>query len=371
MKYCIDEAYLIKKFLYIRGWCFSDRSTDFKIDILIRAQEHKNIEYSLHNSKDVVAAFGIKAEKSRFDFRYIFETEEIGHDINIKFYNALGEIEMCNLRNYLSNINFFSRTTQILSGVDTSGIGLEIGPLDNPVVPKKAGFNVHTMDHMNKEGLTEKYRDDPNVNTKNIEEVDYVWDGRRYSEITGKINYYDYILASHLIEHTTDLIGFLQQCEEILNEKGVLSLAIPDKRYCFDCFRPVSSLASIIDNHLIENKAHSPGTVAEQLLYAAMNEGKTAWTKKIKDKFDLCHSVEGAQKCMNDVIENNTFYDVHQWVFTPNSFRLILRDLQDLGFTNLKEVAFHDTVGYEFFITLAKGDRESPNVSRLQLLSLQ
>ena len=71
---------------------------------------------------------------------------------------------------------------------------------------------------------------------------------------------------------------------------------------------------------------------------------------------------------MLNVMENNVYYDVHQWVFTPNSFRLILNDLQDLGFTQLKEIMFHDTIGNEFFITLAKGEGKPGNLSRLQLL---
>jgi len=368
MKYCIDEASLLKRSLYIRGWCFSENSTEtINIDIITKNGTYKKIDYTLQNSEDVVSVYGVKADQSRFHVYFILENEQIGDDIKIEFYTKLGETAIYDLRN-LINTKCVSRTSQILSQVAINGVGLEIGPLDNPIAPKRAGFNIQTMDHMRKEDLKEKYSNDTNVNTDNIEEVDFIWDGRRYSEITGKTNYYDYILASHLIEHTTDLIGFFQECEEILNESGVLSLAIPDKRYCFDYFRPITSLSSIIDNHLLGNKTHSPGTVAEYFLYASLNSGKIGWTEKSKKEFTLCHSAEDAKKFMYNVIENNIFYDVHQWVFTPNSFRLILKDLQDLGFTNLREIAFHDTIGNEFFITLSKNGGNMENSSRLQLL---
>ena len=47
MKYYIDEAYLIKRMLYIRGWCFSDQNIAIKIDIITRNKIYSNIDYDL------------------------------------------------------------------------------------------------------------------------------------------------------------------------------------------------------------------------------------------------------------------------------------------------------------------------------------
>ena len=38
--------------------------------------------------------------------------------------------------------------------------------------------------------------------------------------------------------------------------------------------------------------------------------------------------------------ERGTYLDVHEWCFTPTSFRLMMRDLFELGFIRLKELAF-------------------------------
>ena len=366
MKSCIDAAIMIKRLLIIKGWCFSDRSRTIKIDIITRNKIYKDVDYNQQNSDDVIAVYGSNAEKSRFSLSYILDHNELAKDIKIKFYNEFEEVE---IYDFLDKSNTgFQRIAQILCEVNIDGVGLEIGPLDKPILPKKLGLNVQIMDHMSKASLQKKYQDDSNVSINDIEEIDFIWDGRRYSDIIEKTNYYDYIIASHLIEHTTDLIGFLQECEEILNENGVLSLAIPDKRYCFDYFRPVTSLSSIIDCHITGNKTHSPGVVAEQFLYAVMNRGDIGCAENPDKEITLYHSIENVKKYMQDVITNNTFYDVHQWVFTPNSFRLLLRDLQDLGFTNLREVAFHNTVGNEFFITLAKNTKKPEDISRRQLL---
>ena len=96
-----------------------------------------NIDYDLQDSNDVVAVFGEKAETSRFFTHLIFSCEGNDRDIKIKFYTELGEAEIFNLFNLL-NSKSFSRAACILSKVNVDGIGLEIGPLDKPIMPKTA-----------------------------------------------------------------------------------------------------------------------------------------------------------------------------------------------------------------------------------------
>ena len=81
----------------------------------------------------------------------------------------------------------------------------------------------------------------------NSEEVDFLWDGRPYVELIGRRHAYDWIIGSHVLEHTTDLLGFLNDCDSLLKKGGVLSLVVPDKRYCFDRFRPLTDVGRVID----------------------------------------------------------------------------------------------------------------------------
>ncbi len=141
-----------------------------------------------------------------------------------------------------------SREEKILRHIDKNGYGIEIGPSHNPIAAKKDGYKTHIIDHMSREQLIVKY-EDHSVNLHNIEEVDFVWKGERYSELTGKTQYYDWIIASHIIEHTPDFIGFLNDCDAILKDDGVISLVVPDKRYCFDHYRPITGISKIIDSH--------------------------------------------------------------------------------------------------------------------------
>jgi 2-polyprenyl-3-methyl-5-hydroxy-6-metoxy-1,4-benzoquinol methylase len=259
-----------------------------------------------------------------------------------------------------------TREEIILSQIKRDGLGLEIGAGCAPVAPKKQGFRVHVLDHCDKKALIEKYRLHE-VNIENIEEVDFVWDGRSYSELIGRRLIYDWIIGSHVLEHTTDLIGFLNDCDSLLKKDGVLSLAVRDKRYCFDRFRPLSSIARVIDAARNPQKIHSAGIAAEYFLTVVSKGGRIAWDVNEKGEFEFVHLLEQAKQAIRDVGERGSYLDVHEWCFTPTSFRLMMRDLFELGFIQLKELALHPSQGSEFYIALSRAGVLPPGI-RLDML---
>ncbi len=263
-----------------------------------------------------------------------------------------------------------SRRDIVLSRIKRSGRGLEIGPSHNPITPKKEGFDVEIIDHLDQQGLREKYREHA-VDIHNIEVVDYVWDGQKtYCELTGKKQYYDWIIASHVIEHTLDLIGFLKDCEKLLADNGILALIIPDKRYCFDYYRTVSSLARIIDQHLTPVTLHTPGTVAEYYLNVVLRNGHPCWSEQLAQthgELTFAHDLSEARAAMHN---RQVYQDVHNWCFVPHGFRLLVQDLRQLGFIGLYEQDFVDTIGCEFYVFLTK-DKENRDIPRKELLESQ
>lgn len=72
-----------------------------------------------------------------------------------------------------------TREKIILSHLRRNGLGLEIGAGCSPIAPKKQGFRVHVL------------------------------------------------------EHTTDLIGFLNDCDSLLKKDGILSPAVPRQALFF------------------------------------------------------------------------------------------------------------------------------------------
>lgn len=253
----------------------------------------------------------------------------------------------------------------ILRNINPNGLGLEIGPSHNPVAPKKDGFRVHVMDHLSREGLVEKYKDH-GVQLDNIEQVDFVWSGQSFKDLTGGERQYDWIIASHVIEHAPDLIGFLNECESILKPDGVLSLAVPDKRYCFDHYRPVSGLGKVIDAHIAKDTIHTPGNVAEYFMNVVAKEGNIAWHGDGPGEYRFLHGLKDAAWGMQVVQEQKAYLDIHAWCFVPSSFRLLVQDLHALGLIRLQECSWQTTVGHEFFISLSVNPARA-NEPRLQI----
>lgn len=251
----------------------------------------------------------------------------------------------------------------ILSGLRLDGLGLEVGGSYMPLAGGWPGLNVRTLDHLDTEALVEKYRQ-MGVDTGKVVPVDYVWRGERYSDLVGETRF-DWIVASHVIEHVPDLIAFVNQCAEILSEDGVLTLAVPDRRYTFDYFRPETSLSELIDAHLQGRTVSSPGAVAAHFLYFSELAGHGTWNSAAEAEPTLLIPPDQATEKF-ELARRGTYVDTHAWTFTPSSFRLALHDLHQLGLVSVREARFHDAVECEFFVQLSRAGT-GPSESRQEL----
>ena len=100
---------------------------------------------------------------------------------------------------------------------------------------------------------------------------------RTLQELIRKESCYDWIIASHVIEHIPDLISYFQQCEALLKPDGILSLIIPDKRYCFDYFSPISTTGNLLDAYAEKRVRPSHGQVFDHFANASKRKGNIAW----------------------------------------------------------------------------------------------
>ncbi len=248
-----------------------------------------------------------------------------------------------------------TRNDKIFSDLRKDGLGLEIGASYNPLAPKRGGFNVEIVDHLDRAGLVAKYQTH-GVDVSNIEDVDYVWQGQPLSELIGETARYDWIVASHVIEHVPDVVGFLNECEKLLKPDGTLSLAVPDKRFCFDHFRSASSTGDVIQAALEKRKRHPPGWIFDHFSSASTLNDAITWVEGSRGTTKLIHSFAEAKNLYEWGLSPDAPYiDIHAWRFTPASFRLILSDLGRLGLIGLKESRFFETTGCEFYVSLKPG----------------
>jgi predicted SAM-dependent methyltransferase len=247
-----------------------------------------------------------------------------------------------------------NRKEKLLSLFDATGTGLEIGPSFNPLLPKADGYNIEIVDCLSAADLRKKYEGTPGVDLSKIEDVDYVCDGVSILEAVDKPNYYDFIIALHVLEHTPDPLGFFIDCERLLKDSGVLVLAVPDKRLTFDCLRPRSTTGQFLQAHMEKRKRHTPGAVFDEIAYNCHREGSIAWKREDRGALTFSSTLEKAKDVFEELQHHESINDIHAWQFTPSSFRLILSDLTEIGATGLKERSFHGTMGGEFFAVLSK-----------------
>ena len=259
------------------------------------------------------------------------------------------------------------RTALLRSKLPLGGIGLEIGPSYNPLTPKSEGFKVETVDYTDAAGLRAKYDGNPHVDIGRIEEVDHVVNsGMSLADAVGKRGYYDYVIASHVIEHTPDLVSFLQSIEYLMSADGVLLLAVPDKRHCFDVLQPLSSTGMIMQAYIEKRQRPDPGSIFDDVAYNAVRGDAIGWSPADTDGLRFFATLDDARRLLEESQHDETYRDVHVWRFVPSSFRLIVNDLAAIGATSLKESWFHDSVGNEFYICLSRSGA-GPGSSRLEL----
>jgi len=249
---------------------------------------------------------------------------------------------------------------------DASGLGLEIGPSYNPIVPKRDGYRVEVVDHLATAALREKYAREQNIDASKIEEVDHVWTGQPLSRLAGTSRY-DYIVASHVIEHTPDMLGFLKECDAMLRPGGRLVLVVPDKRRCFDFFRSVSTTGAVLQAHLDGRSRHLAGSAFDQVANCATLNGRTGWMESATGPLGFLHTLTNAKALFDTVVASQDYIDCHAWVFTPSSFRLVISDLNAVGVLPLKEEGFWGTTLFEFVTILSRSGAGCP-IGRRQLL---
>lgn len=260
------------------------------------------------------------------------------------------------------------RKDRILAHVNRDGRGLEVGPSHQPIAPKSAGFNVEIIDHLDRAGLVAKY-EGHGVTTELIEEVDHIWAGETYLDLTGGDSAYDWIVASHVVEHVPDFIGFLKSCQEVLKPGGVISLALPDHRYCFDAMREATSVAQLLDAHLDGRAKPSAGTIAEFMLFTAKRDDALSWAPTQEPaEWEYIHTLEQSREFF-DLAQggDGEYRDAHVWCFTPATLHIALDSIAFLELVDL-EVVEVSIGGAEIYAVLRRrsheADKPDPTIDR-------
>lgn len=238
----------------------------------------------------------------------------------------------------------------------TRGRGLEVGPLHAPVVPRSTG-DVRYVDVHDRDGLREAYRSHEGFPLDDIEAPDFALLGpdgmRTLPQAVAAAAPFDWVVASHVVEHVPDAVGWLAEVAEVLVDDGLLLLAVPDRRLCFDAER-------------------HPTTVGDMLLAHGSADVRPS-VRAVYDHFSRCVHLDplhiwhgggpGERMYDSDFVlakiaeaEAGEYVDCHVWVWTPASFVEQLAELAALDLLPfaVDQVVDPDVDDIEFFVRLRR-----------------
>ena len=246
----------------------------------------------------------------------------------------------------------------ILKHITKASRGIEIGPWFSPLAPKRGGFNCLTLDVFDSETLKQRAAADPAIpagDAANVEDVDLVGSSTNIGDLVarrGESGTFDYIVSSHNFEHLSNPILFLQGCATALKPGGLISMAIPDHRACFDYFRPVTRLADWIEAYFEGRERPTLAQTFDFMSYmityyvgdktvSSFSHGKPDAEIKFSYGFQSSFDLWNDRREENDV----AYYDTHCSVFTPSSFELLIKDAAYLGLIPFEVFELFDAGG--------------------------
>jgi SAM-dependent methyltransferase len=240
----------------------------------------------------------------------------------------------------MNPISRYTRTEKLLAGLDVATTsGLEIGPLTTPILrPPQA--RIRYVDHADQQTLRAKYANDPNVNIADIVPVDAVWANKTLAECFPN-EQFDYVIASHVIEHVPDVIRWLVEIAAILRPDGRLILAVPDRRTTYDILRRETTLADLIDANFRAARRPTPGQVFDCKANVAAFTQQQAWAATRPNappaRFaSLAYALSQAEQS-----RDGAHIDCHCSVFTARSLLSLLDNLLEFKLLPYRLERFH------------------------------
>jgi hypothetical protein len=185
---------------------------------------------------------------------------------------------------------------------------------------------------------------DASVKIEDIVDVDIVWGEKTLGEAVGSP--VDYVVASHVIEHVPDLIGWLLEVRSVLKPGGILGLAVPDRRFTFDYWRTESGIGEMVEAYLLQYRRPSLRQIFDASLHGVPYNPVEAGSapEALRPLPDAVRSrMPEAYKLVKDVASNPRYVDAHCWVFTPQSFVDALDLFNRIGLFPYKIDAFFPT----------------------------
>ena len=230
-----------------------------------------------------------------------------------------------------------ARRDDFIKLVPRAGLVLEIGPWFKPALrgPHVRYFDVWDTETSKRNAAS--VGGDP----ADCPDIHYVSPNSDLSMIPER---FGAVISSHVIEHQPDFIRHLNAVADLLLDSGWYFLLVPDKRYCFDYFMPVSTIADVLDANIRKRVLHDPRNILEYGLLRTHNEPMRHWEGD-HGKPRMAEDFGVVQPAIDEASRYDQGYiDTHAWRLTPEVFRALLNDLRNIGLTNMVPARVYNTV---------------------------
>jgi hypothetical protein len=262
------------------------------------------------------------------------------------------------------------RIKRLVSPLDLKGLGLEVAPYFRPAL-RKSSHNVRYVDYIDNDEIAKKAASNPSPD-KEIPLIDWVWTpGKPLRQCIPSDITFNYALASHVMEHVPNPVGWLNEILEVMREGAVLALALPDRRFTMDFYRRETTFGDLLSLWITAPPVPTPTQTADCLAHAFFDprdasHSNTEWRKK-HERTSLAQlsRVYSDQDTLNFALVSarRQYIDIHCTVWTPDSYREAFRRVIDLGLMNVSLSMTEGAAGLdEFIVHLTK--RGAPRVKR-------
>jgi predicted SAM-dependent methyltransferase len=313
----------------ISGWAFSESKKKLRVNFFV---DDKLIGYCIANQyrKDLESIYDSKGFISfnyKVDKRHRFKAVTIIID---------------DLRITPSFNPNLKRDLQILHFYKVGFRSLEIGALDHPIISSKDKNN-YFADHFLYNDLIKKYKKrrlSTKLNYQKFAPVDMKLD----SILNTKKKYnFDYVVASHFLEHYPNPIHFLRKISHHIKLNGYLALALPDKRFTFDKNFDSTTYLDWIDWYFSNFKKPKFSNIYNSNLLK--NKNSNCEIKQLI-AFDDAHRD----------FSKKEYYDCHVSYFSKNEFISIIKNLFDLNLITFNVVKIFICYTNSEFIVILKNE---------------
>ncbi len=242
-------------------------------------------------------------------------------------------------------------TNQVLQLLCPTGCGLEVAPYFDPFIHKKDHPQLYYTDYCCNEQLVEKARHNPSYIEGSLPRIDFVWrPGQALRACVPLDISFDYAVASHVLEHVPNPIGWMNQVLDTMPLGGRFALFLPDRRANLDRDRNLTTFGELVGLWAAQPSVPTPAQVADFLAHTVDLDPEA-----------LCAGKPGSSHYRDDevvsltrhVAETGQYIDAHCTVWEPQSFVAVIERVCRAG---LMDVEISQTVDdhLEFAVVLTK-----------------